>query len=293
MNLTSQQLNRLAAELRIPPGFPGFAAAAAVLLDQDGNIAFDPSSPSTPITKHVRFATPQIVGLGAATSGDITAFLLPQRAVVLSSTVKALEAVAGGAGVGTLTSNNTNVTAGDTVLIGNKTYTFQASLTPLEGEVLRGGSADASLLNLIRAINHTGTPGTDYSCAAAHTQVSAAASVTAHAFAITALLNVPASLAIATTTPIGATLSWGAVTLATPLSASTARLISAQNNYGTAFDVKQAIGAEVFDFYGTAKSELMGGVSTLNMHMTSTGTTLDQIYAGIIDAWVTYFLRPL
>src|SRR4051812_26191113 len=68
----------------------------------------------------------------------------------------------------TLTSNNTNVTAADTVTVGTKVYTFRASLTPLEGEVLRGGSADASLLNLIRAINHTGTPDTDYKCAAVH-----------------------------------------------------------------------------------------------------------------------------
>lgn len=90
-------------------------------------------------------------------------------------------------GTTTLTSDNTAPADGSTVTIGNKTYTFKTTLTPTEGEVLINITADAALLNLIRAINHTGTPNTDYKCAAAHTQVSAASSVTAHAFLITAL----------------------------------------------------------------------------------------------------------
>ncbi len=56
-----------------------------------------------------------------------------------------------------------------------------------EGDVNLGSTADATLLNLIRAINHTGTNGTDYKCALAHTQVDAASSVTSHAFAVSAL----------------------------------------------------------------------------------------------------------
>lgn len=88
-------------------------------------------------------------------------------------------------GTATLTSNNTNVSNNDTVTIGEKTYTFKTALTPTEGEVLIGANADASLLNLIRAINHTGTPDTDYKCAAVHPAVSAASSVTSHSFTIT------------------------------------------------------------------------------------------------------------
>lgn len=91
----------------------------------------------------------------------------------------------------TLTSNNTNVSDGDTVSIAGLTYTFKTVLTPTAGEVLIGATADDSLLNLIRAINHTGTPGTDYAnsgiTAVAHPLVSAASSVTAHAFLLTAL----------------------------------------------------------------------------------------------------------
>lgn len=113
---------------------------------------------------------------------------------------------------GTLTSDNTNVANNDTVTIENKTYTFKTALTPTEGEVLIGGSADASLLNLIRAINHSGTPDTDYKCAAAHTQVTAATSVTSHAFTVTSILSGTAPNAYATT-ETSAHLSWGATTL--------------------------------------------------------------------------------
>jgi hypothetical protein len=62
---------------------------------------------------------------------------------------------------------------GETVTVASKTYTFRTTLTPTEGEVLRGATAAAALDNLKAAINHTGTPDTDYKCAVAHTLVSA------------------------------------------------------------------------------------------------------------------------
>jgi hypothetical protein len=113
---------------------------------------------------------------------------------------------------GTLTSNNTNVSNADTVTVGGKTYTYKTALTPTEGEVLIGGSADASLLNLIRAINHTGTPDTDYKCAAANANVSADAAVVAHAFKVHALVGGETGDAIAST-KVAATLTWSAATL--------------------------------------------------------------------------------
>lgn len=115
---------------------------------------------------------------------------------------------------GTLTSDNTNVSNGETVTINGTVYTFKTTLTPTEGEVLIGLTADASLLNLIHAINHTGEPDIEYSCAAANTYVRAATSVTAHAFAVTAKVSGTAGNAY-TTTETSAHLSWGAATLAT------------------------------------------------------------------------------
>jgi len=79
---------------------------------------------------------------------------------------------------GIVTSDNTIPTDGDTITIGNKIYTFKTALTPTEGQVLINASAVAAVTNLIRAINHTGTPNTDYSCAAAHTQVQATVNTT-------------------------------------------------------------------------------------------------------------------
>jgi len=119
---------------------------------------------------------------------------------------------------GTLTgSNTTNVSNNDTVTIGAVTYTFKTSLTAstTANEVLIAGSgnSDSSLLNLIRAINQTGTPGTDYGSATViHPTVTAASSVTSNAFLVTARESGTDGNAIATT-EVAAVLSWGAATL--------------------------------------------------------------------------------
>ena len=151
-------------------------------------------------------ATLQTAALVAALTAS-TDFAATGATIGTSTTLAAVAAVQ------TLTSTNTNVSNDDTVTIGNKTYTFKTSLTPTEGEVLIGATSDASSLNLIRAINHTGTPDTHYKCAAAHTQVSAAEAVTNNAFTITALTAGAAANAYATT-EVAATLSWGAATMA-------------------------------------------------------------------------------
>jgi hypothetical protein len=111
-----------------------------------------------------------------------------------------------------LASNGTNVAATNTVTIDGKVYTYVTALTPTEGQVLRGATADASQLNLIRAINHTGTPGTDYSVALAHPTVLAAPTVTAGTITITARTPGPA----ANTIPLAVSatpLSWSSPTL--------------------------------------------------------------------------------
>lgn len=118
----------------------------------------------------------------------------------------------------TLTSTNTQVTAGDTVTLYDpisgirEVYTFVAS--PLvEGDVHFVTNADTSLLNLIRAINHTGTPGTDYVKAAASLLVTAASSVTSHTFAVTAIWGGTNGNLIQTS-ETAATLSWTSTVLA-------------------------------------------------------------------------------
>lgn len=115
---------------------------------------------------------------------------------------------------GTLTSNNTIMNDGDTVTIGNKTYTFKGALTPTEGQVLIDGSADNGLQNLIWAINRTdpgAKDGVKYKIAAAHTQVTADASLTGHTITVRSILSGVGDLAYALSKSAGATtLSWGA-----------------------------------------------------------------------------------
>ena len=65
-------------------------------------------------------------------------------------------------GSATITTSGVAPTDTDTVTINGLIYTFKTVLTPTAGEVLINVTAAAALLNLIRAINHTGTPGTDY-----------------------------------------------------------------------------------------------------------------------------------
>lgn len=115
---------------------------------------------------------------------------------------------------GTLTveSGGSNIADDDTVTIGTKTYTFKTTLTPTEGEVLIGANDTAALLNLKNAINHEGTAGTDYSCAAVHPTV-AGTSSDATTLVVTAKTKGAAGNTIATT-ETGTNLSWGATTLA-------------------------------------------------------------------------------
>lgn len=119
------------------------------------------------------------------------------------------------AATGTLTSDNTAPSDGDTVTIGTQVYTARTALTAstTANEVLINSTADAFLLNLIRAINKSGTPGTDYgSLTVKNSDVTAATSVTAHAFVVTAIVAGGVGNNVATT-DTSAHLSWGQTTL--------------------------------------------------------------------------------
>jgi hypothetical protein len=118
----------------------------------------------------------------------------------------------------TVTGGGNQIAAGYTVTIGvsgsEKTYTFASPLTPTEGEVLVGATDTASLLNLKNALNHAGTPGTDYSCAAAHPTVLGQASTALTLVAEARVAGTSGNALVSTKT--GAEISWdGAGTLGT------------------------------------------------------------------------------
>jgi hypothetical protein len=108
-----------------------------------------------------------------------------------------------------------NVTADDQVEIDSVIYTFKAAVA-IAYEVLRGGTAEASIDNLVKAINLTGTAGVEYGAGTAkHPSVSA---VKASAATMAAVARVPglAGDAITTTDPVdfGGVLAWTGVVLA-------------------------------------------------------------------------------
>lgn len=111
----------------------------------------------------------------------------------------------------TITSNATNVTAGDTVTINTTVYTFRA-LPSLPYEVLIGADAAASLSNLKKAINASGNLGVDYGLnTIAHAEV-VADTLTATTLKVWARVLGTTPNAYPTT-ETAATLSWADTTL--------------------------------------------------------------------------------
>jgi len=114
----------------------------------------------------------------------------------------------------TISAGGNNILDGDKVTIGSKVYTFKTILGTTEGNVLIGANDTAALANLIRAINHTGTPNTDYYCAAVHLTVTGTSS-NATTAVVTAKTKGVAGNSIATTdTEAGTIMAWGAAVLA-------------------------------------------------------------------------------
>lgn len=109
----------------------------------------------------------------------------------------------------TVTGGGTQIAAGYIVHIDTKNYTFVTPVGTTEGNVLVGVNDTASLLNLLNAIKHTGTPGTDYYCAAEHPTVSGTSS-DATTIVITAKTKGVSTIA---TTKTGAEISWAHTTL--------------------------------------------------------------------------------
>lgn len=153
-----------------------------------------------------------------------------------------------------LTSDNTEVTDGDTVTIGTTVYRFKN--TPAQAyDVKRDGTtADTTLGNLVKAINGTGTPGTEYFAGTiAHPDVTASA-VTAHATTVTAKQPGTAGNAIATA-ETSSHLSWagGAATLASGATGNFDEYVPA----GGSIDVSIDTAVSILSFIGD------GGSATL------------------------------
>lgn len=131
--------------------------------------------------------------------------LFPEQKVVDTT----IPASSSATGTLTLGANPGN---GETVTIDSKVYTFQTTLTDVDGNVLIGATASDSLDNLIAAINLGSGSGTLYAASTTlHPTVSAAAG-TGDTMDATAKSAGTAGNAIATLTNVGSA-SWGGSTL--------------------------------------------------------------------------------
>src|SRR5262245_30410735 len=121
----------------------------------------------------------------------------------------------GALATGTLISDNSNPSDGDTVTIAGRVFTFKTNLDQQGGpdQVKIGANADATLTNLAKAVNLTGVYMGDYTSIVNSIEVYAAANPSAaHTLTFTARFSGTAGNAI-TTTASSSHLTWGAATL--------------------------------------------------------------------------------
>lgn len=143
----------------------------------------------------------------------------------------------------TLTNDGTNVTDLDTVTIDGKVYTFQDTLTDVDGNVKIGASAAASMTNLFHAINASGgVAGTDYALSTVAHDAVEATNPSATTVVVAALEAGAAGNALAVS-EASTHLSWGAATLAGGQDNAGTLSIAAQSVSGTIIDANQAVRA--------------------------------------------------
>lgn len=112
----------------------------------------------------------------------------------------------------TLTSNGTNVSAGDTVTVDGRVYTFRTALSNAEDEVLIGSTAEESLRNLARALNGAPVGTGEHTATTGHSTVRVTSYPTGLSLTVTAREagTTGNAIAVSTTAP---TLSWSSGTL--------------------------------------------------------------------------------
>jgi len=150
--------------------------------------------------------------------------------------------LATGYATGTLTSTGVTPTNGDTVTLGAKTYTFQTTLTNVDGNVAIGANAAAALQNLKDAINLTGTPGTQYATAMTLHPTILATANNATTVSVRAKTSGTGGNSLAST-ETAVTLSFGGATLSGGVAVNSTLSIGAQTIGGTVLDANSAVAA--------------------------------------------------
>ncbi len=186
------------------------------------------------------------------------------------------------------TESSSHLSFASATTLGGSGATYISTGGTAEGEVNIGASADASLLNLINAINLTGTGGVDYFTrrTSGHPQVTAAAAVTSHTFAITAVDAGAAGNTIATT-ETSATLSFTAATMTGGLNGS---LIAAPSNKflniatGTTTLVKTGPGV----LHSLTINKSVASTITIYDALTAVNPVIATIAASVVEGTLVY-----
>lgn len=169
------------AQIGLPDKTPVNAVAAKAILTFTGNAE---DNETIKIGSAIYTFQEAIAEGGARAKADLTFVGVAANGETVTVDDIAYEFVtalteAKAAGTLTVAAGGSKIQDGNTVTIGEKTYTFKTNLTPEEGEVLIGADDTAALANLKDAINRD-TPaekdGVKYKVAAAHPDVEATAS---------------------------------------------------------------------------------------------------------------------
>lgn len=216
-------------------------------------------------------------------AGTVTANTLAAITTSLTGTDGAADKA-----TGSITLSTAEPADGDTITIGTKTYTFQTSLTNVDGNILIGGSLTAAATNLFNAINNTGggTPGTDYAAAMTTNTSASATNPSAGVVDLTAKTGGTAgnSITLSRTFTTGAncTLSafaGGAQDTAMLRSDMNAAVVGARNNFATILKAYNE-GAS----YVSAPSimDASGGVADTNLSMYNQATATNVVTSTVV-----------
>lgn len=185
-----------------------------------------------------------------------------------------LNASGAAAAGGTLTSTGTNVTDGDTATLGAVTYRFKTTMAQAN-DVQRGADAATTLANLKKAINATGTAGTEYFAGTVVHPTIVAGALTSTTLAVAARVKGTAGNSLAST-EVAATLSFGGATLTGGVDPTAAEFVDAfviaLNGTGIGWRATELAGNYVFVQEATPK-----GVDA--------ATAFTETLAGSNNAW--------
>lgn len=179
----------------------------------------------------------------------------------------------------TLTTDATAPANNSTIVIGNKTYTFKSSLTPTEGEVLIGGTVAAAYANLASAINHTGTPDTDYKCALANPNVTAVATATTVVVSLIRSGNTGVSIALSQAGTSHST--WDTAALVPGITTTAGDRVLLKTNGAS---VLNPLFVELLEVQDVAFDGTSPVVSIVSVNVDGTGSEVNEFVIGDLSA---------